>query len=116
MPPIDEAMKRTRKAQCPKCGQWIPVSKSLFREGFKCTRCQAPLRVSIVYLRVLALMAILASTIVLWLSHIQFIGILFFFLPLGFVFLTVLVRIAPLVVTPSLRGDKLSSVIKLDLS
>ena len=100
---------------CPHCGARISISNLLFREDFHCNRCQTPLHVSVNYSRILVLLSALISFLLLWAAGIQYLWLLLLSLPLGFLILTVVVRVVPLVVHPPLYVGKPSVFTKLDL-
>jgi uncharacterized paraquat-inducible protein A len=100
---------------CPHCGARIPISKLIFREEFQCSRCQTPLHVSVNYSRALVLFSGLISLVFLWAVGIPYLWLLLLFLPLGFLILTMVVRVASLVVHPRLYVGKPSAFTKLDL-
>jgi hypothetical protein len=106
-----------RGVRCPHCGGRIALSKLVFREDFRCIRCQVPLHVSIAYSRVLVLLSAFTSLALLWILGIRDLRLFLFYLPLGFVILTVIARVAIFVVPPRIHLGKPPSVItKLDLS
>jgi len=93
----------------------MPISKLVFREDFRCVRCQTPLYVSVGYSRVLAVLCELISLVVLWTLGIGYVWLLLLFLPLSFVLMTVAVRVVPFIVRPRLYVGKRSTFVKLDL-
>ena len=103
------------QSQCPQCNGKIPVSKSLFREGFRCPRCDVPLRVATVYSRVLVVLSAAASFIVLWELGLRDLRIFLLCLPVGVLILTVLVRVAPFLVAPRLDLGSSDRATSLDL-
>ena len=105
-----------RGVRCPQCGRRMPLSKLLFRENFRCIRCQVPLHVSVAYSRVLVLLSAFTSLVLLWELGIRDLRLFLFYLPLGFLILTVMVRVAPFVVRPRIYVGKPSAITKLDLS
>ena len=108
---------QTRRVRCPRCGGQIPVSKVVFREDLHCARCGVPLHVGVTYSRVLVLLSLLVSLAALWVTGIRDVRLLLFYLPLGFLILTVVVRLAPLVVPPGLQlGKPTTGITRLDLS
>jgi|SRR5260370_15146427 len=109
-------IEEKRGVRCPQCGRRMPLSKLLFREDFRCIRCQVQLHVSVAYSRVLVLLSALTSLAVLWGLGIRDLRLFLFYLPLGFVILTVVVRVAPVVVPPRLYVGKPSVITELDLS
>jgi hypothetical protein len=84
----------------------MPCSKLVFREDFRCIRCQVPLHVSLAYSRALVLLSVLTSAVLLWAVGIRDLRLFLFYLPVGFLILTVIVRIAPFVVPPRLNVGK----------
>jgi uncharacterized paraquat-inducible protein A len=106
----------THGVQCPQCGGRIPVSKLIFREGFRCVRCETPLYVSGAYSRVLLLLSALASLAIFWLLGVRDLRLFLFCIPLAFLILTLVVRVAPFVIRPRLYAGRPSSITKLDLS
>ena len=112
-PPTTE----TRGVRCPQCGRRIPPAKLIFRGDFQCIGCQVPLHVSVAYPRVLVLLSIFTSLAVWWIFGIRDLRLFLFYLPLGFLILTVIARVALFAVPPRLYVGKPPSVItKLDLS
>lgn len=107
---------QTGRTRCPRCGGQIPASKLLFREDFHCVRCDAPLHVGVTYSRVLVLLSLLVSLAVLWATGARDVRLLLFYLPLGFLILTIVVRLAPFVVPPRLQLGKPTAFTRLDLS
>jgi hypothetical protein len=78
----------------------MPPSKLLFREDFRCIQCEVPLHVSATYSRVAVLLSAVISLALLWELGIRDIRLFLFYLPLGFLILTVIARVAPFVVPP----------------
>ena len=109
-------LEEKRGVRCPQCGRRMPLSKLLFREDFRCIRCQVPLHVSVAYSRVLVLLSAVASLAVLWELGIRDFWLVVFFLPLGFLILTLVARAAPFVLPPRLRVGRPGAITKLDLS
>jgi hypothetical protein len=96
---------------CPACSIPIEVSRSIFRLDFQCPHCGTALRVSLLYTRVLGLISVLLGYALSWELTIPnlryfFSGIPWAFyllwMPIGFLVLVLLVRIAPFVVKPAL--------------
>ena len=102
--------------RCPQCSRRMPPSKLIFREDFRCIQCHVPLHAPVLYSRVLVLLSAFLSLALLWISGIRDLRLFLFCLPLGFLILTVVVRVAPLVVVPRLYVGKPSVITKLDLS
>jgi hypothetical protein len=102
--------------RCPQCGRRMPLSKLLFREDFRCIGCQVPLHISVAYSRVLVLLSALASLVLLWELGVRDLRLFLFYLPIGFLILTIMVRVAPFFVRPRLYVGKPSAITKLDLS
>jgi hypothetical protein len=113
---MQASTKERRGVRCPQCGRRMPPSKLIFREDFQCIGCQVPLYVSVTYSRVGVLLSAAISLALLWELGIRDLRLFFFFLPLAFFILTIIVRVAPFVVPPRLYAGKPPSVItKLDL-
>jgi hypothetical protein len=89
-----------RYVRCPQCGGRIPLSKEVFREDFHCLRCEAPLHVSVWYSRFLALLSLAIAMALLRAGGASDLWSIVFFIPLGFIILTVLVRTVVFVVPP----------------
>ena len=113
--------------RCPNCNSQVAFELGLFR-GTHCKECRATMVVSLMYLRVLMLLSLLAAEVLLWIGNIRTLfyptlGVVFGFLasavlgyPLAFLILTVLVRTAPRMVAPKLVRRHWDSFTKLDLS
>jgi uncharacterized paraquat-inducible protein A len=115
------ATEERRGVRCPQCGRIMPLSKLIFREDFRCIRCQVPLYVSVTYSRVLVALSGLSGLVLLWVLGIRELGLFLFCsplcLPLGVLVMTLMVRVAPFVVPPRLYlGKPPSAITKLDLS
>jgi hypothetical protein len=91
-----------KSGECPRCRHRIKPSKELFRKKLRCPQCGVLLYVSVTYLRTLFVLSFISGLTLVGLA----IGIrnpvrLFVFgIPLGFLALTVIVRIAPHVRLP----------------
>jgi predicted RNA-binding Zn-ribbon protein involved in translation (DUF1610 family) len=106
--------------ECPRCSHVIAPSRQIFRKEYRCPKCGARLYVSVAYLRSLFVgsavigIALAASTV-----GIQNVPRPFIFgIPLGFMVLMVLVRVAPYLRMPLflLRDpDYPTSITTLDL-
>lgn len=111
---------------CPVCLRRVEVSLSIFRSDFQCKSCGAPLEVSLIYWRMLGLISVLAGYALAWgigirgprLCGIIPWGFLLLWMPIGFLVLMLLIRIAPYLVRPSivLRRQFESYLTTLDLS
>jgi len=79
-------------------------------------RVSGPLHVSVAYPRVLVLLSALASLVLLWKLGIRDLRLFLFYLPLGALIMTLMVRVAPFVLPPRLYvGKPPSFITKLDL-
>lgn len=96
---------------CPACSIPIETSLSVFRLDFKCPHCGAALAVPLLYTRVLVVISGLLGYALAWKIAAPdlpqfFYDFLWKFcllsLPTGYLVLTLLVRIAPFLVKPSL--------------
>src|SRR5208282_219985 len=97
-------------ATCPACSRSVKVSKSVFRSDFHCQYCDAPLSVSPLYARLIYLICVLLGYFLAWEIGIHgprscFFGVPWGFyllwMPIGFLALMLLVRIAPFLVRPT---------------
>jgi len=96
---------------CPNCSCPVEVNRSVFRSDFRCPHCDAALRVSPGYLRWLGLLSLLLGVALAWemgsrgprncLLGIPW-AVLLLYLPLAFLVLTLLVRIVPFLIKPTL--------------
>jgi hypothetical protein len=101
---------------CPQCGaRWWP-SKLIFRRDFRCSRCQSILHVSPTYSRALVLLSAFTSLALLWLLGIRDLRLCLFYVPVGFLVLTIMVRFVPLILAPRLFVGELSRTTGLNLS
>ena len=73
------------------------------------------MHVSANYSRALVLLSGLLGFVVVWFAGIRNVWLFVLFLPVGFAILTVVVRIAPLVVRPELDVGEPSAFARLDL-
>src|SRR6185437_11443075 len=112
-PQLEADMNLTSKSRgaCPVCAHPVEMSGSVFRSDLQCGNCGELLRVSSLYLRTVAILGMLLGYSVAWkLGEGSFViffwGITFKFLllclPLAFLGLSLLVRIAPHVIHPML--------------
>ncbi len=93
---------KAERGQCPICRMRIPMSKEVFAKEFQCAHCGAPLFVPVAYSRALVALSGVTSCILAWL--LGFRGILSFWLfalPALFPVASVMVRLAPHLVTPA---------------
>src|SRR5438270_5365359 len=104
-------MANSKSVECPACSGALEISRSVFRSDFRCPHCGAALEVSVLYTRFIVLLSLILACPPAWEIGILgprscFFGIpwgfYLFWLPLGFLILTVLVRIAPSLVRPTL--------------
>ena len=107
----ESLMLQRRSTTCPACSHPVEITRSIFRLDFRCPHCDSVLEVSRGYTRLIVLLGVLLGYALAWKIGILgpgscFLGIpwLFFLLwiPLGFLALTFLVRVAPLLVRPTL--------------
>jgi hypothetical protein len=99
------------RGSCPICSHPAEMSPAIFRTDFECEHCGAPLRISMLYSRTLVILSILIGYSVAWKvgagSFVVFFwGVTWKFLllclPLSYLILTLIVRIAPYLVRPTL--------------
>jgi hypothetical protein len=93
----------------------MPISKLFFREEFQCSGCHTPLHASVNYSRALVLLSGLASLALLWAVGMRNFWLFLLLLPVGFAILTIVVRVAPVLIRPRLYVGKPSAFTKLDL-
>ncbi len=102
---------RIASAACPACSGSVEISRSIFRDDFRCPHCGVALGVSALYTRLLVLFSILLAVALVWGVVIRGVpsclvclptGFLVLGIPIGFLLLTLLVRIAPFLVKPTL--------------
>jgi hypothetical protein len=99
------------RGTCPICSHPVEISKKVFAADFHCEHCGALLRVSTLYTRIVVLFCSLLGYALAWKigEHslvVFFWGVTWVFLllclPLSFLILSFLARIAPYLVTPPL--------------
>ncbi len=104
-------MALVRTVACPACSSLVVVSRSIFRLDFQCPHCDAALKVSPLYTRLVVLLGFFLGYALAWKVGMLgppscFFGVpwLFFLLcvPFAFLVLLPLVRIAPFLVRPTL--------------
>ena len=96
---------------CPACSTPIEISQAAFRLDFQCPRCGVALAVSVLYSRVVVLISILLGYALSWKIAVPELRQYFydflwkfclFWIPIGYIVLILLVRIAPFLVKPAL--------------
>lgn len=112
---------------CPNCGLRMPFDRRAFRRGFLCGRCESELRISELYSRVLGIISLLVGFGLVWLpivhgfgtvllrSCIGFVMLLALGFPVAAVVLFLLVRLAPLVLSPRLVDGRSEPPYRLGL-
>jgi hypothetical protein len=99
-----------KSVACPVCTGAVEISKSLFGLDFRCPHCGAGLKVSPLYGRILALFSVLIGYALAWkigtygpraCFGIPW-GFYLLWIPIGFVVLSLLIRIVPFLVRPTL--------------
>ena len=99
-----------RTVACPACSSPVGISRSVFRLDFQCPHCGAALKVSPLYLRILGVFSVLVGYVLAWKIGIYGPracfgipwGFYLLWMPIGFLVLSLLVRIAPFLVRPTL--------------
>jgi hypothetical protein len=104
------------KVDCPQCLGRIPVSRDVFRKGYKCIRCGTDVVASATYARVLSLLSMLLSIGFLWAIHARILYFLILVIPIWLLILSVMVRVVPHFVAPHLDLVNSSTVTKLGIS
>ena len=95
---------------CPACSIAVEISRSIFRLDFRCPHCGATLKVSPLYTRLVVMLGVLLGYALAWEVGIHgprsCFGIPWGFyllcLPFAFLVLTIVCRIAPFLVRPTL--------------
>jgi hypothetical protein len=112
--------------RCPNCHCPVAFEKGLFR-GKRCKRCNSTLLVS-AYSRTLVLLSLCAAWALLLVTHVPrlfypslgavfgFLATLWLGFPLAFLIMTVMVRTAPRLVSPTLVARHWGAVTTLDLT
>ena len=103
-------MFNRKSAACPGCSSAVEISKSFFGLDYRCPHCGAALKVSPLYLRILVLFSVLVGYVLAWGIGIYSPracfgvpwGFYLFWMPIGFLVLSFLVRVAPFLVCPTL--------------
>jgi uncharacterized protein (DUF983 family) len=101
--------------RCPRCFGPMPVSTKSLRRGNKCAQCGSELRMSEIYARVLGVVSMVLGVSLLWAIHVRDLTLSFWAVPMWFVVLSVLVRIAPHVIPPRLELHDSGRFATLDL-
>jgi hypothetical protein len=100
-----------RTVPCPACSKALEVSRLVFLPSFACRHCGVALKVSLPYLRSLVALSCLLGYALAWEasrifppSYLFGIPTLFLVLwaPIGFLSLSVLVRVVPFLIKPKL--------------
>ncbi len=99
-----------KSVECPACSLAVTISRSVFRLDFHCPHCGAALKAAPIYLRILVLLSVLIGYVLAWGIGIYGPracfgvpwGFYLFWMPIGFLVLSLLVRVAPYVVCPPL--------------
>jgi hypothetical protein len=109
-PGVIKMMFDRGSVSCPACTKPVKVSRSVFRLDFRCPHCGAKLKVSPLYGRLVVLLGVLLGYTLAWEVGIHgpraCFGIPWGFyllcLPFAFLVLTLVCRIAPFLVRPTL--------------
>ena len=97
--------------RCPNCGLKMAFDRRAFRIDFACPRCQANVVASHNYSRVLWLVSVAIGFLLPWRMIFQFhllrpfagfMTVMALVLPIAFIMMFILVRVAPLLVVPPL--------------
>ena len=114
-----------RTLPCPACSKSLELSRLVFLPNFTCRHCGVALKVSLPYSRSLGVLSVLLGYALAWEgskifppSYLFGIPTLFLLLwaPIGYLFLIVLVRVAPFLVKPRLVREWPSEFTKLGLT
>jgi hypothetical protein len=99
-----------KSVACPVCSAAVEISKSFFGLDFRCPHCGALLKVSPLYGRMLVVFSGLVGYTLAWkigtygpraCGGIPW-GFYLLWIPIGFVFLSILIRTVPFLVRPTL--------------
>jgi hypothetical protein len=113
---------------CPNCQSTIPWDRRAARRGFFCRRCGSEIRVSEGYARTMVLISLIIGFGLVWLpvfqghgaaflwSCVGFIALLALGFPVAGAILFLLVRLAPIVISPPLVARHFGSVCGLGLN
>jgi hypothetical protein len=122
---VIEMMFDRGSVACPACSCPVEMTRSVFRSDFRCPHCGVALSASPLYVRFLALLSLLLGIALAWEIGSRgprncFLGIpwtvFLLYLPLGFIVLTLLIRIAPFVMRPALVLRRPNHVTTLNLA
>ena len=120
-------MTFVRTVTCPACSSPVGVSRLVFRPDFRCSHCGAALKPSLLYTRMVVLVGVILGYSLAWEAGIRGpvsrlfcvpFGFILLSIPLAFLVLMLLVRIAPFLARPTLviRGPIASYLTTLNLS
>jgi uncharacterized C2H2 Zn-finger protein len=113
---VTMARNHERSLRCPSCQHSVVASKLIFREGFRCPECGSVLQVPAAYPRALVLASIVIGLLLVWVAGVRdMVRFCLFLIPTAFAVLTVLVRLAPLVLPPVLVARQPGHVTTLGL-
>jgi hypothetical protein len=102
--------------RCPSCQARIVTSKAIFYDNFRCVHCGKSMRVPARYGRTLVLISIVLGFVAVWLSGVRDVmRFCLFWVPAAFGVLTLLVRVAPHLMPPTLTIGGNSQTTTLDL-
>jgi hypothetical protein len=95
---------------CPVCSHPVEMSKAVFSADFQCPHCGAPLKVSLLYWRILGFISVLAGYALAWEIGLYGprvcggipLGFFLLWIPIGLLVSMLLLRIAPYLVRPTL--------------
>jgi hypothetical protein len=92
--------------ECPVCNERVAASAPLLRRGNRCDHCGSSLKVSIVYLRGLAILCMPCAFFLLWMTGVR--NVLVFpllWLATWLLIFCIALRVAPFVIPPTLVTD-----------
>jgi hypothetical protein len=107
---VTRMMVNPKSVACPVCSVAIELSRSVFLLDFRCPHCGAALKVSPLYTRIQVLFSVLVGYVLAWkigtygpraCGGIPW-GFYLLWIPIGFVFLSILIRTVPFLVRPTL--------------
>jgi len=101
--------------RCPQCLGNNPVSKDVFRKGYRCVRCGAGVIASALYARVLSVLSMLIGGGVLLAIPVRPVTFFILIVPVWLLVLSGMVRVAPYFVSPRLDVRDSSMVTTLGI-
>ena len=102
--------------RCPRCLGSNPVSKDVFRQGYRCVRCGTEVVASALYSRVLSVLSMLVGAGFLLAVHVRVLYFFIWIIPVWLLVLSGMVRVVPYFVPPRLELRDSGTVTILGIS